>query len=317
MKHLVFTLALIFTGLTPVFAQDTTKVTTEPVYFRIIKTDKTEVIAEILKEDEREIYVRTKDGRTFYIPQHMIKKVEEVKSSDFNARGKYVGEDRFATRYFITTNGLPVKKGEHYIQWNIFGPDFQFGVAENLSLGIMSSWLGTPLIGSIKWSTKLGERSQLGIGGLLGTGSWLAPDYGGALPFASLSFGDRSKNIAFSGGYGAVWTNGNTSGRAIVSVAGMIKVGPNISLVFDSFIMPPGAVQSYTYTDYVYNPQTGDYTEVQQTGTYRDPGIALLIPGIRWHQSEGKAFQFGFTGVITDGEVLPFPIPMVQWYRSI
>lgn len=317
MKNLVLTLVLILTGFVQVYAQDTTKVTSEPVYFRIIKTDKTEIIAEILKEDEREIYVRTEEGRTFYIPQHAIAKIEEVKPSDFNSTGKYVGEDRFATRYFITTNGLPVKKGEHYIQWNLFGPDFQFGVAKNLSVGIMASWLGSPLIGSIKWSTKLGEHSQLGIGGLLGTGSWLAPDFGGALPFASLSFGDRTKNIAFSGGYGAVWTNGYGSGRAIVSVAGMIKVGPNISLVFDSFILPPGPEETYTYTDYQYNPQTGQYSEVEKTGVRRDPGISLLIPGIRWHQSEGKAFQFGFTGVITNGEVLPFPIPMVQWYRSI
>ena len=29
----------------------------------------------------------------------------------------------------------------------------------------------------------------------------------------------------------------------------------------------------------------------------------------------GKAFQFGFSGVITDDRVTP--VPMVQWYRSL
>jgi hypothetical protein len=61
------------------------------------------------------------------------------------------------------------------------------------------------------------------------------------------------------------------------------------------------------------------YDPVQVTETYqeRKPGFALFIPGLRWHQSEKKAFQFGFTGVVYDGEMWQIPIPMVQWYRTL
>jgi hypothetical protein len=169
----------------------------------------------------------------------------------------------------------------------LFGPDFQFGLGKNLGVGVMTSWLGTPIIGTIKKSWTIGEKTQFAVGGLLGTGSWIAPEWGGALPFGTLSFGNRSKNLAVSAGYGAIWQDGDLDGRALTSIAGMVKVSTKLSLVFDSFFLLPG----------------------------RNPGFSLLIPGVRWHQAEGKAFQFGFSGVITDGDIIP--VPMVQWYRSL
>jgi hypothetical protein len=70
----------------------------------------------------------------------------------------------------------------------------------------------------------------------------------------------------------------------------MIKVSQKVSLVFDSFIFLKSKTES---------------------------SFALLIPGVRVHQSEGKAIQFGFLGMYNDNELFPVPIPMVQWYRSI
>jgi hypothetical protein len=89
----------------------------------------------------------------------------------------------------------------------------------------------------------------------------ITSDFGGALPFATISFGDRRKNITFSGGYGAIWQDGYFEGRAITSVAGMIKVSPKISFVFDSFIVLPGMTKTVTdtYQENVYNPSTGNY----------------------------------------------------------
>lgn len=272
--------------------------------YRILKTDGGEIFGKILSSDSREIKILTIDNREIIIPQYVISKIEETNMDEFNSDGTYVGEDRFATRYFITTNGLPIKKGDHYVQWNLFGPDFQFGVADNLGVGIMTSWVGIPIIGSIKYSFELGDNAQLAVGGLFGTASWVSFDTGGALPFATLSFGDRSKNIAFTGGYGAIFDGGDVQGRALGSVAGMVKVGKKVSLVFDSFIVFPGQSRVTTTTWGV------QITEDR-------PGFALIIPGVRWHQKEGAAFQFGFSGVSVDGELLPVPIPMVQWYRSL
>jgi len=139
-----------------------------------------------------------------------------------------------------------------------------------------------PLIGSIKYSTKLGENTSLAIGTLLGTGSWAAPKFGLVLPYAGLTFGGRRSNLTFSAGYGAVWDEFDSGGEALLSVAGMTKLGKNISFVFDSFIVP---------------------------GT-----LVILIPGLRFQSKDDKAFQFGFGGGVFDGET--FPLPFVQWFKK-
>lgn len=312
MKPFLFALTFLYMCCSS-YSQNDTITNIDTNNYRILKTDGGEFFGKILHEDSREILFLTKENRQLYIPQHVIEKIELVKNSDFNSLGSFIGEDKFATRYFITTNGLPIKKGDNYVQWNLFGPDFQFGIGNNLGVGLMTSWIGVPLIGTIKKSWKLGEKSQFAIGGLVGTGSWADFSVGGALPFGTLSFGDRSKNIAVSGGYGAVWGDGNNiSGRAITSIAGMIKISKNLSLVFDSFILLPG--KKYDKNESVYNEITGE-VEVQ-VFSKRDPGLTLLMPGIRWHQGEGKAIQFGFAG-FGNGLGDFFPIPMVQWYRTL
>ncbi len=318
MKKLPFLLFVLLLAGGRLQAQTQPVPPTDSMY-RVVKTDGSILVGKLLQSDAREVLFRTEDGREIYIPQHVIKRMEPLHGEKRNVSGAFVGEDRFATRYFITTNGLPIKRGEHYVQWNLFGPDFHFAVRDDLSLGIMTTWLGTPLIGSIKKSWKLNDFSQFAVGGLFGTGSWIMPDWGGALPFGTISFGDRQKNIAFSGGYGAIWADGNRSGRTLLSVAGMLKLSPYFSLVFDSFIMPEGPERTitYTYDAYIFDPVTNTGYYEPRIGTYkqRQPAFALLIPGVRWHQSEGKALQIGFSGVLADGNT--FPVPMVVWYRSL
>jgi len=227
----------------------------------------------------------------------------ELKATDFSPNGVFIGEDKFATRYFLTTNGLPLKKGEYYVQWNLFGPDFQFSIGENFGIGVMTTWVGVPMIGTVKKSWQLGEKTQIAAGALLGTGTWILPSFGGVLPFGTLSYGTRKANMAISSGYGAIWQDGNAEGRALLSIAGMIKVSTKISLVFDSFILLPSKGKNLN------NPNSVNYRPSRNA-------FALIIPGVRWHTDEDRAFQFGFTGIVADGSIVPLPIPTLQWYRS-
>ena len=300
------------------FGQKDSTAISDTTTYRFVKTDGGEILGKIISQDAREILIKTQDNRQIYIPQHTIKVIEAVNFNNYNAKGTFIGEDKFATRYFLTTNGLPIKKGEHYVQFNLFGPDVQFGVANNFGIGVMTTWIGIPFLATFKYSVELGEKAQFAIGGILGTGSWAAPDWGGALPFGTFSFGDRSKNIAFSAGYGAVWQDGVSEGRTISSVAAMVKISSKVSLVFDSFILLRGKTTYTPYSYYTFNPSTGNL-DLLVTGIERNEkrGGALLIPGLRWHIREGNAFQFGFSGVIADGDAFPVPIPMVQWYRSL
>lgn len=296
---------------------DTNQIIKDTSTFRIIKFDGAEFIGKIISIDPREILVKTNNRGLIYIPQHEIKEIILVKTSDYSPSGEYVGEDIFATRYFITTNGLPMKKGQHYVQWNLYGPDFQFGIADNFGIGIMTTWGGMPIVGNAKYSIPLSKKVNLAFGGLVGTGSWALPDWGLGLPFAAVSFGDRKSNLSIAGGYGFIASEGDVEGRGLTSIAGMTKVGKKISLVFDSFIVLPGKSETVSHTESQYNPTTMLYENVTITETNKKPGVALIIPGIRWHIDNNKAFQFGFAGVYVDGEFLPIPIPMVQWYRKL
>ena len=324
-SKLIIFMMFLFTELLAQNPQDTVKATLSPTH-RIIKNDNSQYIGTILSQDAREVLILTEKLGEIIIPKHEIKEIRELQPDDYKG-GVFIGEEFFATRYFLTTNGLPVKKGESYTQWNIFGPDFQFAVADNLGLGIMTSWVGMPIVGTIKYSINLGETFNMALGGLLGTGSWAKPGFGMMLPFTAFTMGNRTHNINFSTGYGLVfYTTENYNyttelstkekareGRFLLSLAGMTKVSPAISLVFDSFIVPPGAFREYI--EYEWYDSINGVMEVKTTK--RSPGLFIFVPGIRWQTQPYQAFQFGFTGMRFEGEFLPVPIPMLQWYRKM
>ncbi len=257
-------------------------------FYELIKNDGTVLTGQFISEDIHEIQIKTKELGDIAVPKHELKSIKEIKQNEVVDRTEAEKEESFSTRYFFTTNALPIKKGDGYIKWNILGPDFQFGVGKNVGIGIMTSWIGIPIIGSFKYSFNLDSNLNFAIGALVASGSWVNPSFGFAVPFGAFTIGNRKANINFSAGYGTVFGTENNGGRALLSVGGMVKVSKKISLIFDSFI----------------SPSDGD-------------NFSFLIPGIRWQSEPNKAFQFGFTRLTYNGETLPVPIPSIQWYRKL
>jgi hypothetical protein len=244
-----------------------------------------EFIGYILFQDSREVLIKTKDRGEISVPKYQIKEMREVKEGEISPKGEYIPPEAFSTRYFITTNGLPIENRESYILWNLWGPDFEFGVSKDFGVGVMTSWWGVPAIGSAKYSFKLGKDVNMALGTLLGWGTWAAPEVVILLPYAALTFGNRRNNLTFSGGYGLVST---ANGRVLVSVAGMTKVSRSTSIVLDSFIIPAMSGRE---------------------------GGALIIPGIRVQTQKNRTFQFGFGGLVVEGEF--FPAPFIQLFTKL
>ncbi|MDZ4758729.1 MAG: hypothetical protein SGJ10_11425 [Bacteroidota bacterium] len=320
MKKLTFIISLLLTVFVVDKANAQITIDTSATYI-VIKTDGTEFIGKIISNDAHEVIIETKDIGQVAIPKSSIKEIRKLKGNEVNGAGSYNPDQPFATRYFITTNGLPIKKGDMYAQINLFGPEIQYGVTENLGVGLMTSWWASPIVLSAKYSFKLDDKLHVGVGALVGTGSWSWPSFYMAVPFAAITYGDRKNNITVSGGYGTVGFtssdevyNSNTQtyttvktpysgGRALLSIAGMATVNKKVALVFDSFIVPDDG-----------------------SGL----AIALFMPGIRFQTNPNKAFQFGFAGIrysetntsnngqktIEKGTV-PLPIPMLTWFRKI
>ncbi len=314
--------------------QDSTQVN-----HKIVKQNGKTFVGIIISQDAREVLLQTEDVGLVYIPKHEIEKISEINESN-----EIVTGGLFATRYFLTTNGFSIDKGDNYVQWNIFGPDFQFGVADNFTLGIMTSWVGMPIVGTAKYSGKIADKLYGGLGFLGGTGSWASPEYGLLLPFGFLSAGDRANNINFTTGYGALFYPRSTSdititqtpteystnsydyrstdtneaeGRFLFSIAGMFRINSKYSFVFDSFFMLPG--EDYSTEELVvnYDPVAEKDTYSVRNVTRETNALLVLVPGIRFQVSPRSSLQFGFTGVHFDGEFLPVPIPMIQWFKRI
>lgn len=72
-----------------------------------------------------------------------------------------------------------------------YGGEAHFAVSDNLSVGIMTTWAAIPVIGSVKYSINIGENLNLGLGTLLGSGSWAQPSAFGFLGYGSLTVGNR------------------------------------------------------------------------------------------------------------------------------
>jgi len=255
--------------------------------YLVIKNDGSRYVGQIVSQDSREVILLTKELGEIAIPKHEIKEIRELSTGEVNEDGTLKTSNPFATRYYITTNAQAISKGDNYIIWNLYGPDIQFGVSDNFGVGLMTSWFGSPIIGSAKYSLVRDKKIGVAVGTLLGTGSWASPQYGIAVPFGSFTYGSIEKNVSLSLGYGAVFGPGSSGGSPLFSLAGMNRINGRVSLVFDSFVV----------------------TEDNEVA-------ALIIPAIRLHSSPDKAFQIGFAGVAVDGELLPIPLPFLQWFRK-
>ncbi len=172
----------------------------------IEKNDGTKYIAIILSDDARELLIETEAIGKIYILKSEVRRITLIENTDAIRNGELLEESPFSTRYAFTNNALPVKKGNHYAMANWYGPEVHFAVTNKLSIGAMTTWIGSPfvLVGKYSFPTS-NPKVNFSIGTMLGSSGWLGSFQGfGGLHWATFTYGDRKKNISFSAGYGYV-----------------------------------------------------------------------------------------------------------------
>jgi hypothetical protein len=122
--------------------------------------------------------------------------------------GEFRAEGPFTTRYFFTNNSLPLKKNEHYAMIQLYGPEVHFSVSDKLSLGIMASWIASPIAIAAKLCLYSKNNVHISLGNILGNSGYIEQGkvFGG-LHWLTITKGDRMKNFSFSAGYGYVVDN--------------------------------------------------------------------------------------------------------------
>jgi hypothetical protein len=275
-------------------ATDTTK-------YLVVKYDGNEYVGLILSDDGREVLIETRSLGKIYIPKSDIKSmrpldlVDDVKKGEFNSAGV------FTTRYQFTTNCFPIKKGENYAMVNLYGPEVHFAVHKDFSVGVMSTWIGSPLALALKYTRGTANpKINYGVGALLGTSGYLNSGRGfGGLYWGMITYGDRRTNVTLSVGYGH-FNNGDYSIKQracyvpgtyaavnggppsysiqgykeissgfkadapIIGFAGQTKVGKKASFIYDCMlIMGRREVKDgYQSFQYQYKPNTWDLESV-------------------------------------------------------
>jgi len=212
----------------------------------IEKHDGTKYIAKIISDDGRELLFETEALGKLYLPKSEVKRISKIEDVGEIKDGEFREESPFTTRYAFTNNALPIKQRNHYAMVNLFGPEIHFAVSDRLNVGIMTTWIGSPLIAVGKYTIPTNnEKVNFSIGTMLGTSGYLNQFRGfGGLHWGTFTYGDRKNNISFSAGYGYF-----NSGDNITSYQPGVYVGDS-----NTYTYPDGS--SYTTYNYPNIPVT-------------------------------------------------------------
>ena len=118
----VLTGLLMLVSFSNVYSQTDTSGSIKPLYV-ITTNDGGTFKGYIISQDAKEVLIDTRDKGQVSIPKYEIREMKEIQQGDLSPTGNYLPAEVFATRYFITTNGLPIEKRESYILWNLWGLD--------------------------------------------------------------------------------------------------------------------------------------------------------------------------------------------------
>lgn len=249
----------------------------------ITRNNGVEVIGKILSDDGREVLINTATLGKIYIPKSEIKSIKVIDVNEDIVNGEYRSTGAFTTRYQFSTNCFPIKKGENYGTINLYGPEIQFAVTNNFSVGIMSTWLASPLVLALKYSIPTrNEKLNFGVGTLLGTTGYFNQGRGfGGLHWGMVTYGTRMNNITFS--------------------AGISYLNPGRNQISNNYsVLTPGiypAIQDQN------NPGTYYFDSNIPYQTYEVKPVTTVAPviGIAGITSVGKKASFVFDAMLFFG----------------
>jgi hypothetical protein len=313
-------------------AQENPKDTTT---YLVTTTNGVQYIGTIISDDGREVLIETKTVGKLYIAKATIKSISKIKESSLNKIKENYEEEEvsldspFSTRYYFTTNCFPVKKRENYAMVHLYGPEVHFSVSNRFSVGIMSTWIASPIALALKYTfpTK-NAKLNFGLGTILGNTGYINQGRGfGGLHWGMVTLGDRDNNLTISAGIAYVnasstiytpgvynpntfipFANNKLKTMSVLGFAGTKRIGEKASLFFDSMVFLDRRQSVDQNID-----QFGQL--INTTVSNQIAVTAFLMPGIRIQRTENKSFQVALAGVIgqANGESFSFPIPMCAW----
>lgn len=276
----------------PAPATDTTQL------YQVVKNDGAVFMGRIISQNEREVVIETRDRGRVLIPMHEVRVIRAVNTKPEQAPRGHSG-DSFPSHYLLTTGAFPLKKEQGYMVFSWYGVDYHVGLTDRLGIGLTSTWVGMPMAGTVKYSIPLSSNVSFGIGGIIGSGTWLFPEIVVGVPYAGITMGSGKLNMNLSYGYACIFESGEaTKYRPAYSIAAAARLSKSFSLIFDSMVLP----STDSGTDWQGMPTTN--------------ALTAFSPSFRWSLKSGNAFQAGIVG-IRNGDNTGFAFPTIQYIRWI
>ena len=312
-----------------------------------------EYVGTIEKDDGREIYLMTNNMGGIFLLKTDIRSMKPINAETQIVQGEIRDTGPFTTRYAFTTNALSIKKGENYAMLNLYGPEIHMAVSNQLSVGIMSTWIGSPLVLALKYTIPSNNPNlNFSIGNLTATSGYLQSFRGfGNLAFANVTLGNRLNNVTLAAGYFAYRGGGRDNFNKpasltndqfdmdfsdyqglpqpvhgpMISLGGIARIGAKASFVFDSMVGFFEHEYGESTTTTIREPQygmappynfiPGEYHH-EITLKQSHSTIFFIMPGMRFQREERKAFQFCLAGLVINdsGDMVSFPFPMCTWF---
>ena len=266
----------------------------------IIKNSGGEYIGEIISDDGREILLITKTIGKIYINKSEISSISKVEENlKTNKNGEFRASGPFTTRYYFTNNALPIKKNENYALVHVYGPEIHFSVGNKTSLGIMASWIASPIGLVLKQQVYSKNKFHVSIGSILGSSGYInqGQTYGG-LHWGTITIGDRTSNISFSAGLAHInWPTNNTDFMSNVR-----EIGDRYSYSFYDqnhpyFIAEDDYNSQMAFEDSIGIYDWNGFSNSNDRYLYRNKQLATVI-GVSGIAPIGKKASFIFDSMI-------------------
>jgi hypothetical protein len=272
-NRLCFALTLCFFGSQSVFAQIPSKIetTTDDSIYLVVTADGTEYVGIFLSQDSNAVWLQTHSLGKIQILIVDIKSIEPYDAKSDPQMETFNRGAVFNTRHQLTTSSFPIKKGENYAMCNLYGPEVHFAVHKDFSVGVMTTWIASPLVLALKYTRGTANpKINYGFGTLLGNSVFYneAKGYGG-LHLGMITYGTRQNNLTLSLGYGyfdvgryykykvlvpgvyqaidgerppipvleEIKVNQNLFQAETIGLAGQIRLKKNVSFVYDCLLI--------------------------------------------------------------------------------
>ena len=267
----------------------------------IVKNDGGEFIGEIISDDGREILVVTKAIGKIFINKSDISSITKVDEDLKNKENKeFRASGPFTTRYYFTTNALPIKKNDNYGLIHLYGPEIHLSVGNKTSIGIMATWIASPIALVLKQQIYSNNNFHVSIGSIIGSSGYInqGQTYGG-LHWGTMTIGNRLSNVSFSAGLAHInWTSNNTD---FMSDARDIGDKNSYSTYDDDhpYYIPPivqgnssiNSIKNSSFYSAFYNTVNEDEYQYNSLKYYKSKQLASVI---------------GFSGIVPFGKKASF-----------